>query len=72
MKGSEDSYDTAFERVYNHIVKHGLSAFSENGSLSLYAYRNKPLLENLIKHYELDEQYEKCCFLKVIRDHLNS
>ena len=71
MKEEKESYEAPFERIYNHIVKHGVSAFSEDIPVSLYAHKNKPLLERLIRHFEVEEQYEKCCFLKIIQDNLN-
>lgn len=70
MKTIETSNSLPFDRLFLHLVLHGVSAFETTNSLC--NYKDEQFLNRLIDFFEKEQDYEKCCFLKVIRDNLNT
>jgi hypothetical protein len=70
MKTIETSNSLPCDRLFLHLVLHGASAFEATNSLS--KYKDKKLLDRLIDFFEKKQDFEKCCFLKIIRDNLNT
>lgn len=58
----------AVERLFTHFIHNGLSSFEKDKPL--YMYRERGILNKMIRYYELEEEYEKCCVLKLMQQAL--
>ncbi len=58
-------YDDETQKIFDHIVAMGVSAFRRESPL--FKYRDTDLLDRLIRHFESKEEYEKCDKLQKIQ-----
>ena len=57
--------DSSVRRLFYFLVRNGTEGITGN-----LLSKRRNLLENMIRHFEETEEYEKCTFLKVIQEHL--
>ena len=56
-------------KLFDGIVGMGSFAFIERSPL--YAFKNTAFISDLIKHFEVREEYEKCAYLYMVEWEIN-